>query len=153
MSLHVVIPNLLNSQRNKLTQNHSAPEWKHWIWLLLSFLFVFSSVSPLGFTLFCSYANNVVYFVVPHIKMASSWPILSLSLYVFIPNTLVQFQAYLFVTHACRLSTTQDSGVTNLKGSQLDFCFCPLAIVFCYLELKLCYLKNLKLFSIRVKEL
>ena len=31
MSLHVVIPNLLNSQRNKLTQNHSAPEWKHWI--------------------------------------------------------------------------------------------------------------------------
>ena len=84
--------------------------------------------------------------------MASSWPTLSLSLYVFILNTLVQFQAYLFVTHACRLSTTQDSDVTNLKGSQLDF-FCPLAIVFCYLELKLRYLKNLKLFSIRVKEL
>ena len=38
----------------------------------------------------------------------------------------------------------------NLKGSQLDT-VCPLAIVYCYLEFKLPYLKNLKLFSIRVK--
>ena len=39
-----------------------------------------------------------------------------------------------------------------LKGSQLD-AFSPQAIVYCYLEFKLSYLKNLKLFSIRVKEL
>ena len=39
-----------------------------------------------------------------------------------------------------------------LKGSQLG-AFCPYAVVYCYLELKLHYLKNLKLFSIRVKEL
>ena len=39
-----------------------------------------------------------------------------------------------------------------LKGSQLD-AFSPQAIVYCYLEFKLRYLKNLKLFSIRVKEL
>ena len=38
------------------------------------------------------------------------------------------------------------------KGSQLG-AFCPLALVYCYLEFKLCYLKNLKLFSVRVKEL
>ena len=39
-----------------------------------------------------------------------------------------------------------------LKGWQLDT-FSPYAIVYCYLEFKLSYLKNLKLFSIRVKEL
>ena len=39
-----------------------------------------------------------------------------------------------------------------LKGWQLH-AFSPLAIVYCYLEFKLRYLKNLKLFSIRVKEL
>ena len=39
-----------------------------------------------------------------------------------------------------------------LKGSQLD-AFSPQAIVYCYLEFKLRCLKNLKLFSIRVKEL
>ena len=39
-----------------------------------------------------------------------------------------------------------------IKGSQLD-AFCPKAIVYCYLEFKLSYLKNLKLFSIRIKEL
>ena len=39
----------------------------------------------------------------------------------------------------------------TLKGSQLD-AFSPWAIVYCYLEFKLSYLKNLKLFSIRVKE-
>ena len=39
-----------------------------------------------------------------------------------------------------------------IKGSQLG-AFCPLAIVLCYLEFKPCYLENLKLFSIRVKEL
>ena len=39
-----------------------------------------------------------------------------------------------------------------MKGSQLG-AFCPQAIVYCYLEFKLHYLKNLKLFSIRVKEL
>ena len=39
-----------------------------------------------------------------------------------------------------------------LKGSQLDD-FNPQAIVYCYLEFKLSYFKNLKLFSIRVKEL
>ena len=38
------------------------------------------------------------------------------------------------------------------KGSQLG-AFCPKAIVYCYLEFKLCFLNNLKLFSIRVKEL
>ena len=38
------------------------------------------------------------------------------------------------------------------KVSQLD-AFSPLVIVYCYLEFKLSYLKNLKLFSIRVKEL
>ena len=40
----------------------------------------------------------------------------------------------------------------NAKGSQLD-AVCPQAIVHCYLEFKLRYVKNLKLFSIRVKEL
>ena len=40
----------------------------------------------------------------------------------------------------------------SLKGSQLDV-FSPKAIVYCYHEFKLSYLKNLKLFSIRVKEL
>ena len=39
---------------------------------------------------------------------------------------------------------------TEFKGSQMDV-FCPKAIVYCYLEFKLRYLKNLKLFSIRVK--
>ena len=43
-------------------------------------------------------------------------------------------------------------GKTDFKGSQLST-FCPYAIVYCYLEFKLRYLKNLKLFSIRVKEL
>ena len=38
------------------------------------------------------------------------------------------------------------------KGSQLD-AFSPNAIVYCYIEFKLSYLKNLKLFSIRAKEL
>ena len=38
------------------------------------------------------------------------------------------------------------------KGSQLS-AFCPYAIVHCYLEFKLRYIKNLKLFSIRPKEL
>ena len=40
----------------------------------------------------------------------------------------------------------------RLKGSQLG-AFCPYVIVYCYLEIKLRYLKNLKLFSIRVKDL
>ena len=40
----------------------------------------------------------------------------------------------------------------TFKGSQLG-AFCPKAIVYCYLEFKLRFLKNLKLFSIRVKEL
>ena len=39
-----------------------------------------------------------------------------------------------------------------LKGSQLG-AFCSYALVYCYLEFKLRYLKNLKLFSTRVKEL
>ena len=39
-----------------------------------------------------------------------------------------------------------------VKGSQL-VAFCPKAVVYCYLEFKLRYLKNLKLFSIRVKDL
>ena len=39
-----------------------------------------------------------------------------------------------------------------VKGSQVD-AFSPNAIVYCYFEFKLSYLKNLKLFSIRVKEL
>ena len=39
-----------------------------------------------------------------------------------------------------------------IKGSHLGT-FCQYAIVHCYLEFKLHYLKNLKLFSIRVKEL
>ena len=39
-----------------------------------------------------------------------------------------------------------------VKGSHLD-AFFPQAIVHCYIEFKLSYLKNLKLFSIRVKEL
>ena len=38
------------------------------------------------------------------------------------------------------------------KGSQLG-AICPYAIVYCYNEFKLRYLKNLKLFSIKVKEL
>ena len=42
--------------------------------------------------------------------------------------------------------------VEHFKGSQLG-AFCPLAILYWYLEFKLRYLKNLKLFSIRVKEL
>ena len=40
----------------------------------------------------------------------------------------------------------------SFKGSQLD-AFSPWAIVYCYLEFKLSYFKNLKLFSIGVKEL
>ena len=40
----------------------------------------------------------------------------------------------------------------GIKGSQLD-AFCPEAIKYYYLEFKLRYLKNLKLLSIRVKEL
>ena len=40
----------------------------------------------------------------------------------------------------------------KVKGSQLD-AVSQLAIGYCYLEFKLSYLKNLKLFSIRVKEL
>ena len=32
-------------------------------------------------------------------------------------------------------------------------CILPIGIVYCYLEFKLRYLKNLKMFSIRVKEL
>ena len=40
----------------------------------------------------------------------------------------------------------------SVKGSQLD-AFCPYTIVYWYLEFKLRYLKNLKLFSIRIKEL
>ena len=39
-----------------------------------------------------------------------------------------------------------------IKGSQPD-ALSPLAIVYCYLKFKLSYLKNLKLFSIRAKEL
>ena len=39
-----------------------------------------------------------------------------------------------------------------LKGSQLGT-FCPQTLAYCYLEFKLRYLKNMKLFSIRVKEL
>ena len=39
---------------------------------------------------------------------------------------------------------------SDFKGSQLD-AFSTSAIVHCYLEFKLSYLKNLKLFSIRVK--
>ena len=39
-----------------------------------------------------------------------------------------------------------------VKGSQLHT-FCSWAIVYCYFEFKLSYLKNLKLFSIKVKEL
>ena len=42
--------------------------------------------------------------------------------------------------------------VGNIKESQLG-AFCPYTIVYCYLEFKLRYLKNLKLFSVRVKEL
>ena len=41
---------------------------------------------------------------------------------------------------------------SGIKGSQLDV-FCPKAIVYCYLEFKLSYLKDLKLFSSKVKEL
>ena len=41
---------------------------------------------------------------------------------------------------------------TIFKGSQLG-AFCPYAIVYCYPEFKLRYLRNLKVFSIRVKEL
>ena len=40
----------------------------------------------------------------------------------------------------------------RIDESQLG-AFCPLAIMFCYLEFKLRYFTNLKLFSIRVKEL
>ena len=40
----------------------------------------------------------------------------------------------------------------KVKGSQLGV-FCPWAIVYCYIEFKLRYLKNLKLFSIRVKRI
>ena len=43
-------------------------------------------------------------------------------------------------------------GLSTIKGWQLH-AFSPSAIVYCYLEFKLRYLKNLKLFSIRVKEL
>ena len=39
-----------------------------------------------------------------------------------------------------------------IKGWQLD-ALSPLTIVYCYLEFKLSYLKNLKLFSIGVKDL
>ena len=38
-----------------------------------------------------------------------------------------------------------------LQDSKL-VALCPQAIVYCYLEFKLRYLKNLKLFSIKVKE-
>ena len=40
--------------------------------------------------------------------------------------------------------------LSRIKGSQLD-AFSPYAIVYFYLEFNLSYLKNLKLFSIRVK--
>ena len=39
-----------------------------------------------------------------------------------------------------------------LKASQLH-AFCPSAIVYCYIEFKLSYLKNLKMFSISVRQL
>ena len=42
--------------------------------------------------------------------------------------------------------------IQSIKGWQLD-AFSPYAIVYCYLEFKLSILKNLKLFSIRVKQL
>ena len=41
---------------------------------------------------------------------------------------------------------------SSIKESQLD-AFCPLTNVYCYPRFELRYLKNLKLFSIRVKEL
>ena len=56
---------------------------------------------------------------------------------------------YMFIYVHKRIDDTQS---LYLKGLQLD-AFSPKAIVYCYLEFKLSYLKNLKLFSIRVKEL
>ena len=41
--------------------------------------------------------------------------------------------------------------VDMIKGSQVG-AFCQKPIVYCYLQFKLRYLKNLKSFSIRVKE-
>ena len=40
----------------------------------------------------------------------------------------------------------------EIKGSQLS-AFFPYTIVYCYLEFKHCYFKNLKLFSINIKQL
>ena len=54
----------------------------------------------------------------------------------------------------CLWSALWISGFPTVKskGSQLG-AFCPYAIVYCYLGFKLHYLKNLKLLSVRVKEL
>ena len=50
------------------------------------------------------------------------------------------------------LQPFKEAVLDHIKGWQLN-AFSPWAIVYCYLEFKLRYLENLKLFSIRVKEL
>ena len=46
-----------------------------------------------------------------------------------------------------------ESSQSMLRGDNCMLLKSPLAIVYCYIEFKLRYLKNLKLSSIRVKEL
>ena len=73
---------------------------------------------------------------------------------IFVPNFAKKHpkrQAFIYIYHV-NVRTYWDYETGEFKGSQLGT-FCPQAIVYCYLEFKLCYLRNLKLFSIRVKEL
>ena len=69
-----------------------------------------------------------------------------------IPAVLLSISANLNVNITSSFEKCNQWRQIGLKGSQLG-AFCPQAIVYCYLEFKLRYLKNLKLFSIRVKEL
>ena len=57
------------------------------------------------------------------------------------------FTSYCYLFHQENLEKKNP-----LKGSQLG-AFCSQAMVYCYPKFKLRYLKNLKLFSIRIKEL
>ena len=63
-------------------------------------------------------------------------------------STLNKYTSLIFLLNYNQTSPTD----SQVKGSQLGV-FCSQTIVNCYLEFKLRYLKNLKLFSIRVKEL
>ena len=74
----------------------------------------------------------------------SGMPSMRLSAFVH-PVLCITIKAKLILFDLC-------NKIYKVKGSQLD-AFSPQAIVYCYPEFKLSYLKNLQLFSIRVKKL